>query len=76
MNAADLSPLTFSVILPPNLYGKHATNSHNNPGTLDENENFKESTIRILLDSGASALIVRKNVLYKRHRILKDKKNK
>ena len=38
--------------------------------------NFKEHTIKILLDSSASASIVGKDVLYERHRILKDKKNK
>ena len=39
-------------------------------------ENSKVCTIKILLDSGASVSIVCKDVLYKRHRILKDKKNK
>ena len=43
---------------------------------LDENRNSKEHTIKILLDSGASTSIVRKDILYKRHKILKDKKNK
>ena len=47
-----------------------------NPVTSDENKNSKVCTIKILLDSGASVLIVRKDVLYKRERILKDKKNK
>ena len=47
-----------------------------NPGTTDENENFKVRTITILLDSGASALITHKEILQKRHKILKDKKNK
>ena len=38
---------------------------------------IKVFTIKISLDSGAtSASIVRENVLYKRERILKDKKNK
>ena len=43
---------------------------------MDKNQNSKEHNIKILLDSGASASIVRKNVFYKRPRILKDKKNK
>ena len=43
---------------------------------MDENENSKVNTIKKLLDSGAGASIVRKDVLYKRHKILKDKKNK
>ena len=72
----DLSPITFSVILPSNLRGKISTNSQISPGTSDENENSKVSTIKILLDSGASASIVRKDVLYVQLKILKDKKNK
>ena len=43
---------------------------------MDENKNSKVRTIKILLDSGASASIVRKDVLHVRHKILKDKKNK
>ena len=43
---------------------------------MDENENSKEQAIKILLDSGASASIVRNGVLCERHRILKDKKKK
>ena len=43
---------------------------------MDENRDSNVRTIKILLDSGASASIVRKDVLYERHRILKDKKNK
>ena len=37
---------------------------------------MKVLAIKILLDSGASASTVCKDVLYERHRILKDKKNK
>ena len=75
-NATDLLPMTFGGILPPNPCGKNSTNSQKNPGTTDDNKNSKVHTIKILLDSGASASIVRKDVLYERHRIHKDKKNK
>ena len=71
----DLSPITFSIISPPNPLGKNSTNSHINPGTKDENKNSKTFTIKILLDSGASTSIVLKDVLHVRYRILKDKKN-
>ena len=43
---------------------------------MDENLNSKVLTIKILLDSAASASIVRKDVLYVRLKIHKDKKNK
>ena len=72
----DLLPITFVVILPLNPRGKNLTNSQINPGTLDENKNSKVCAIRILLDSGASASIVRKDILHERHKMLKDKKNK
>ena len=72
-NATDLSPITFGVVLPTNPPRKNAINSQINPGTLDENKNSKVRTIKILLDSDASASTVRKEVLYKRHKILKDK---
>ena len=75
-NATDLSPIIFGVILPPNLRGKNSTNSQINLGTLDENKNSKVCTIKISLNSGASVLIVRKDVLYEHHRIFQDKKNK
>ena len=74
MNATDLLPITFGVILPPKLRSKNSRNSQNNLGTLDENKNSKVHTIKILLDCGTSESIVRKDVLYKRHKILKDKK--
>ena len=74
-NARDLSPISFGIILPPNSRGKNSTNSQNNPGTKDKNKNSKVCTIKILLDSGASASIVHQDILYERHRILKDKKN-
>ena len=73
-NATDLSPFTFGVILPPKLHVKISTNSQINPTTLDENKNSKVHSIKILLDSGASASIIRKDVMCKRHKILKDKK--
>ena len=75
-NDTDFLPLTFGVLLPPNPRGKNVVNSQINPRTSDENRNSKLHTIRTSLDSGASAFIVRRDVLYKRHRILKDKKNK
>ena len=59
INAADLSPITFGIILPPNQSGKNSTNAQNNMGTTDENKNSKVRTIKILLDSGASASIIR-----------------
>ena len=43
---------------------------------MDKNWKSKVCTIKILLDSGASVLIIRKDILYKRHKILKDKKIK
>ena len=75
-NATDLSPITFGIISSPKPRGKNSTNSQINPGSSDENKNSKVRTIKILLDSGASASIVRKDVLHVRHKILKDKKNK
>ena len=75
LNATDLSPITFGVILPPKQCGKKSTNYQISQRTLGENENSKVCIMKILLDSGASELIVRKGVLYKRHRILKDKKD-
>ena len=69
-NATDLSPITFGAILPPKLRGKTSTNSQIIPVNSDENKYSKVRTIKILLDSGASASIVRKDVLHKRHQIL------
>ena len=63
----DLSPITFGVILPPKLRGKHSTNSLKNPRNLDENRSSKVRTIKILLDSGASASILHK-VCHKNHK--------
>ena len=59
-NATDISSITFSVILPPKLRGKYPTNTQNNPGSSYEVQNAKVCTIKILLDSSASASIVRK----------------
>ena len=64
------------VILPPKLRGKIPTNSQINPVNSDENKIFKVRTIKILLDCGASASIVCKDVLHDHHQILKDKNNK
>ena len=76
INATDLSPITFGAILPPKLHGKISTNSQINPLYLDENKISKVHTIKILLDSSASASIVQKDVLHECHEILKDKQNK
>ena len=46
------------------------------PGPTDKNKNSKICIIKILLDNSASASILCREVLYKRHRILKDNKNK
>ena len=43
---------------------------------MDKNKNSKVHTIKILLESEASASIVRKDMLYERHKTLRDKKNK
>ena len=69
-------PIIFDVILPPNLRGKISTISQINPQIPDENKNSKLCTVKILLDSSAGASIIYKDILYERHRILKDKKNK
>ena len=61
--------LLFGVNLPPNPRSKKSTNSQINPGTSDENRNSKVRTIKIILDSGASALIICKDAFYERHRI-------
>ena len=39
-NVTDLWPITFGVILPPNLRGKISTNSQINLMTLDEKKKF------------------------------------
>ena len=74
-NTTDLSPINFGVILPPNLWNKNSTNSQNNPGTLNENKNSIVRTIKILLDSGASASIVCKDVLSENNRIITKRIN-
>ena len=61
-NVMDLSPITFGVILPQDPQRKISTNSQINPGTSDENLISKVCTIKILLDSSASASIVDKDV--------------
>ena len=66
INPTDLSPITFGLILPPKVRGQISTNSQINPTTSDENRNTKVRTIKILLESGASASIIRKDVLFKR----------
>ena len=69
-NATDLSPITLGSILPLNPRGKISTISLNNQETMDENQNLKLHTIKILLDINASTQITRKDILYER--ILKD----
>ena len=54
-NTTDLSPITFDVVLPLNPSGKISTNSQIDHGTSGENKHSKVCTIKILLDSGASA---------------------
>ena len=43
---------------------------------MDENRKSEVRTVKILLDSGARASIIRKDILYKRHITLEKKKNK
>ena len=74
-NITDFTPITFGVILPPNQHSKNSTNSQINPKTLHEIKNSRVHTIKILLDSGASVLIVRKEILYEHQSILQCKKN-
>ena len=64
IKATDLSPITFGVILPQKLSGKISTNSQISLESLDVNENSKVHAIKILLDSCASASIMRKDMLY------------
>ena len=47
INATDLSPITFGVILPPKVQGKISTISQINSGTSDENQKYKVCTIKI-----------------------------
>ena len=70
LNAMDLSPITYGVILLQNPRGKNSTNSKINPGTSDENKSSKAHTIKLLLDSSASASIVHKYMLCKCHKII------
>ena len=68
------SPITFGVLLPPKLLGKLATISQITLVKSDLNKNSKVRAIKILLDSGTSASIVRKDVLHKRRKFLKIKR--
>ena len=58
--------------------GENSTKLQISPGTPDKNlTSIKQvSILKPSLDIGASASIVRKDVLHKRHKILKQKKNK
>ena len=73
VNATDLLPITFNITLPPNPRVKITTNSQISPKTKDDNKNSKVPTMKIFLDSNASASTVRKDVLKKR---LKDRNSK
>ena len=64
INASNLSPITFGVISPPKVRGQISTKSQIHPTTSDVNNNSKVRAIKILLDSGNSAWIVCKDVLY------------
>ena len=75
-NATNSSPITFGVTFPLKLRSKISTNSQINPTASDENKYSNVHTIKIYLYNGASASIIRKDVLYKRHKFLRDKKNK
>ena len=75
-NTTDLLLIAFGVILSSKSRGKISANSQNNHVALNKNRNSKVPTIKILLDSGASVSIVRKDLLHERHNILIDKKNK
>ena len=66
--------LTFGIILSSSPYTENWTNSQIYPATLDENKNSKVHTIKILVGGSASALIVRKGILYERYKILKDER--
>ena len=57
-NYTDFLAITFDIILSQNPWGKNLTNSQINLVTLDENKNSKVHSIKILLDSGASVLII------------------
>ena len=73
-NSTDWSAKTFGIILSSNLCCKNSTNSNINSGTTNENKSSKLCTIKILLDSGASASIERKYILQEHHKILKIKR--
>ena len=74
LNATDLLPITFGIISSPNPRGKKSANSQINPATTDENKNSKVCTLKLLLDSGASSSVVRRDVIHKCHRTLKEEK--
>ena len=57
-NAIDLLPITFGMILTPNLSGKNSINSQINPGTTYENMISELYAVKILLDNGAGVLIM------------------
>ena len=75
-DSTDLSPVTFGAILSPKLRGKFQQILKLFRLIRMRIKNYKVRTINILLDIGASASIVHKDVLYERHKIFKDKKNK
>ena len=69
-----LSHMTFRITLYKKINAKNPAKIQNNFG--NSNKNSKVCTIKILLDSGASASIVCKDVLSKRHKIHKNKRSK
>ena len=74
-NAIALSLIIIGIMLPLNLRSKNAKKSQMNSGTTGGNKNSKVHTVKILLDSGTSTSIVRKDVLHERHKIHKDERN-
>ena len=75
-NATNLSPISFGIIFFPNPQGINSTNSQINPGTMNEHKNSKVGIIKVLLDSCAIALILRRDVFHEHQSIHKDNKNK
>ena len=73
----DLLPVAFGSILILKLQRKNLAYFQMSPGTPDkkQNSNKQESTIKSLLDYGASKSIVYRDILHERHKIIEQKKN-
>ena len=71
-NVMDLLPSTFLIIVTSDEFGENPINSQIQLGTMDEDRKSNVLTIKISLDSGASASTVRRNVLHRRRKIFKD----